>query len=96
MKTLKQDFADYIFLKTGVSIHSTLRQRETLETRQIIQSIFLKLGISSVQTGKYFNQDHATMLNSADKIEDLCKFDIEFRQKYNDMVKLVCEYLKIE
>jgi len=96
MKTLKQDFADYIRSKTGISIHSTLRQRETLETRQIIQSIFLKLGISSVQTGKYFNQDHATMLNSADKVQDICKFDAEFKKKYNEMVSNICEYLKIE
>ena len=79
---LLSDYVNTILDETGIDIRIKSRTRH----QQDLQKIFCKfarwnLKFSLVFIGNYINRDHATILNSCKKYDELYKTDKDFREK---------------
>lgn len=75
--------------ETGIgkdNIKKKSRRREHVEARQIFYSLMknkFKHRVSLKFLGEMMGYDHATVVYSIRKVNDLCSIDVIFRNKYN-------------
>ena len=90
MITDKQDAIDLIVNTVCAELdikrsdlESDVRKRNLVDARSIIFQILHKeLGLKSIETGKVFNRDHATVLHSIRSFENLLKSNKDFSLDY--------------
>jgi len=88
--TIKHLF-DVIEHITGVAeeaIKSPNRQRELVDVRKIIGIFCVRnLGMKTVETARLINRDHASVCHYTNNINDLMKYDKQFKSKYDKVIK---------
>lgn len=81
--------SDY-FDVTPDQVKSKSREGTIAKARHICASLIrqkTKMGV--IETGKFLNRDHSTIVSSCQVVRDLCRFDKNFKAFYDEIYRYV-------
>lgn len=80
-----------------VDLMSKSRKRRIVEARMVFANVFMKYNdVSSVQTGRYINKDHATVLHYKNRFDYIIKADEFLYKSYLDCAKRYTDFFNLQ
>lgn len=77
-------------LKDQIKITGNTRKWDFVKYKHIFYKLAVDMGYSCVEAGRYFGQNHATVINGKNKCINLLSYkDVDFTRIYNEIITYI-------